>query len=95
MQRLPSEVDEHGLVHPRGFIDEAETGMRLASRIEARDLIVAASRRATAIGIPNPGPNERDNPDLLIDPGAPSIRNLREMQARGLAVPPGIGKHLE
>ncbi len=86
MQRLPSMVDENGTAHTRGFINENAPDWRMM--VDAHD-----EMRTEIMGFDNPNPpaNDEDTgqnsgpdrPDLLVEPG-PMLRNLSQMQARGL-----------
>lgn len=84
MQRLPSEVDSSGVAHPRGLIDETQVEERINARLEFRDEIMARAPKLWTAAPPPAGPEERDNAEILIDPGTVIVRNLAEMQARGL-----------
>jgi hypothetical protein len=87
MQRLPSYVDDNGVVVPRGPIRENAAGWKtfIETRDEIRrDMIRTSLDNPPEEGAEDEGPSAGpDRPDLLVEPG-PMIRNLSEMQGRGL-----------
>ena len=94
MQRLPPEVDDQGKVHSRGFINHKKVQSNLATKTAIRSSIMAKAvsssqyyfeRRSFQPMAALPADaNEKDLPERLIDPNTPILRNLNEMQSRGL-----------
>ena len=89
MQRLPVAVDTNGNSHPRGFIDEDHVQENIVAKNDLRSELMAKSSSLKTkdyqITAASPsGPDEMDLPERLIDPGTTIVRNLRDIQNRGL-----------
>lgn len=77
MERLPSIVDEHGVAHPRGFIDYDRVEAMLPARLAVRDKIMSQAANKVQSAIPDPS---KDNVESLVDEGTPIERNLLALQ---------------
>jgi hypothetical protein len=96
MQRLPSYVDENGNAYPRGYITENKFELRkmVKFRSEVRERIIRpeaalslddpATPTTPPTGVPEETAGNKDNPEILVEPGAPMMTNLIDMHNTGL-----------
>jgi len=80
MQRLPPELDAKGVAQSRGYIkaNDPKWNERLQFRDELRSEMIRANFLVAS-------PYERpDSPEQLIEPGTVILKNLREINDRGL-----------